>query len=154
MNRETIHEAVGQFIRLDRRHRALIERQVGEMGLHRSQHRMLLYLSRQKQTPSQAELARFLEISPPAVATALKRLEVEGYIRRSCSKQDSRNNIITVTDKGRAVLEDTRCRFDEVDGAMFAGFEEDEVEAFCDFIRRLEQNLKNYETRCGHEKMV
>ena len=86
--KEKIHTAVGQFLRLDRMHRAAIERQVGEIGLHRSQHRLLMFLNRHEQTPSQAELARFLEISPPAVTNSLKRLETEGYICRECSKED------------------------------------------------------------------
>jgi len=148
MNKEQIHEAVGQLLRLDRHHRCIIERQVGEMGLHRSQHRMLAYLSRHEQTPSQAELARFLEISPPAVANTLKRLEFEGYISRACSETDSRNNIITVTDKGRAVLEDTRVRFDSVDGAMFEGISDEEAANFLSIIARLHQNLMDYEERC------
>lgn len=148
MDRETIHSAVGKLLRLDRQHRTLIERQVGEMGLHRSQHRMLVYLSRHEQTPSQAELARFLEISPPAVATTLKRLETEGYIRRTCSKEDSRNNVITVTDKGHSVLRDTRQRFDEVDDAMLDGLGESEVMALAELIERMSNNLKDYEKRC------
>lgn len=148
MNKEQIHRAVGQLLRLDRHHRCIIERQVGEMGLHRSQHRVLLYLNRHRETPSQAELARFLEISPPAVANTLKRLEAEGYIRRTCSKTDSRNNVITITDKGRAVLEDTRQRFDSVDAAMFAGISDEETECFLDIVDRLQSNLKDFEERC------
>ncbi len=146
--KEKIHGAVGQFMRLDRLHRAAIERQVGEMGLHRSQHRMLMYLNRHEQTPSQAELARFLEISAPAVACSLKRLEAEGYIRRECSKEDSRNNVIRITEKGRAVLCDTRHRFDEVDGAMMGGLDEGEIELFCTLTEKMYNNLKTYEEEC------
>ena len=150
-HKEKIHSAVGQFMRLDRLHRAAIERQVGEMGLHRSQHRLLLYLNRHEQTPSQAQLARFLEISAPAVACSLKRLETEGYIDRECSKEDSRNNVIRITDKGRAVLEDTRHRFDEVDGAMMGGLSDKEVELFCALTDKMYNNLKAFEKR-GEDK--
>lgn len=147
-HKEKIHSAVGQFMRLDRLHRAAIERQVGEMGLHRSQHRLLLYLNRHEQTPSQAELARFLEISPPAVACSLKRLEAEGYICRECSKEDMRNNVIRITDKGRGVLLDTRHRFDEVDGAMMGGLTDSEIQLFCALTEKMYNNLKTYEKRC------
>lgn len=149
--KENIHSAVSQFIRLDRLHRAAIERQVGEIGLHRSQHRLLMYLNRHEQTPSQAELARFLEISPPAVTNSLKRLETEGYIRRECSKEDSRNNIIRITDKGRTVLCDTRCRFNEVDQAMLGGLSDSEIELFCSLTEKMYNNLKSYEERSRKE---
>ncbi len=145
IKQDKIHSAVGQFLRLDRLHRCAIERQVGEMGLHRSQHRLLMYLNRTQTTPSQAELARFLEISPPAVTATLKRLEAEGYIRRECSKEDSRNNVIHITDKGRDVLSDTRSRFSEVDRAMLRDLSDEDIEIFCRLTDQMYRNLKNYE---------
>lgn len=148
MNQQKIHQALEQFIRLDRMHRAAIERQVGEMGLYRSQHRLLMYLSREKVMPSQRELADFLGISAPAVASTLKRLEAEGYIHRTSSKEDLRNNIITITDKGRAVLEDTRQRFDAVDRAMFEDISEAQLESFAALLGKMQTNLKNFDGRC------
>ena len=148
MNQQKIRKALDQFMRVDRLHHAAIQRQVGEMGLHRSQHRMLMYLSREKAMPSQRELADFLEISPPAVASTLKRLEAEGYIQRTSSKEDSRNNIITITDKGRAVLEDTHQRFDAVDRTMFEGVSEAELESFTALLDKIQTNLQNFDGRC------
>ncbi len=144
-SQDKIQSAVGQFIRLDRLHRSAIERQVGEMGLHRSQHRLLMYLNRSQKTLSQAELARLLEVSAPAVTATLKRLEAEGYILRECSKEDSRNNVIQITDKGRAVLDDTRSRFSAVDRAMLKGLSDKDIEMFCTLTDKMYQNLKNYE---------
>lgn len=144
-SQDKIQRAVGQFIRLDRLHRSAIERQVGEMGLHRSQHRLLIHLSRSQKALSQAELARLLEVSPPAVTATLKRLEAEGYIKRECSKEDGRNNVTRITDKGRAVLDDTRSRFSAVDRAMLQGLGDEEIEMFCSLTDRMYQNLKNYE---------
>ena len=151
VTKDKIHTAVGQFIRLDRLHRAAIDRQVGEIGLHRSQHRLLMYLNRHEQTPSQAELARFLEISPPAVTNSLKRLETEGYIGRECSKEDGRNNVIRITEKGRSVLNDTRHRFSEVDKAMLGELSEDEIETFCALTEKMYDNLKTFEERSRKE---
>ncbi len=145
MNKEKIHGAVHGFLRLDRLHRNAIERQVGEMGLHRSQHRMLMMLSRCEEIPSQAELARRLEISPPAVAGALSRLEKEGYILRAEDTQDCRNRKVRLTEKGRAVLESTRLRFDGVDRAMLAGISEEELTLFTELLKRMQYNLECYE---------
>ena len=145
MDREKIHGAVHLMLHLDRMHRAAIERQVGEMGLHRSQHRMLMVLARSEEMPSQAELARRMDISPPAVANTLARLEKEGYIRRAEDSRDSRNHKVYLTDKGRNILESTKVRFDSVDRAMFAQVSEQELEQFTGLLARMQQNLKTFE---------
>ena len=152
MDQSKIHEAVHRFIRLDRMHRRAIEREVGEMGLHRSQHRLLMTLSHGEEMPSQAELARRLDISPPAVAGALGRLEKGGYILRTEDKEDGRNHKVRLTEKGESILKSTRQRFDSVDRTMFEGIGEQELKMFCDLVDRMGQNLAEKEKT--HETMV
>ncbi len=145
MNRETIHQAIHRFLRLDRLHRQAIEQQVGEMGLHRSQHRLLMMLAREEEMPSQAELARRLEISPPAVTGLLTRLEKDGYITRTEDARDSRNHKVLITPKGREILAGTRVRFDAVDRAMMAGISEEELLFFTEILGRMQENLQRKE---------
>ncbi len=142
MDAQKIREAVHRLLSLDRAHRRAIEKQVGEMGLHRSQHRLLMKLSRSEEMPSQAELARRLEISPPAVATALKRLEKEGYIVRQDDQNDCRNQKVRLTEKGREILLCTCKRFEGVDREMLCGISEAELEMFCDIAARMQHNLE------------
>ncbi len=145
MEKEIIHKAVHRFLRLDRLHRAAIGHQVGEMGLHRSQHRLLMVLSHSEEMPSQAELARRLEISPPAVTGLLTRLEKDGYIRRLGDAKDNRNHKVVITDKGREILTATKVRFDAVDSAMMKGIKQEEVLLFTDLLQRMQYNLETYE---------
>lgn len=145
MNEEKIHGAIHRFLRLDRLHRQAIERQVGEMGLHRSQHRLLMVLSRSEEMPTQAELARRLEISPPAVTGLLQRLEKDGYILRKDDRKDGRNHKVILTEKGRGILESTRLRFDGVDRAMMQGISEEELQTFADLLERMQGNLERFE---------
>ena len=70
-------------------HRRTLEQLVGETGLHRGQHRMLMTLS-EYEFGSQTELANGLEISAATVAVSLKKLEKGGYIRKTVKVSSDR----------------------------------------------------------------
>ena len=130
--------AVGLFIRVMRRHHACVERRIGDLGIHHSQHRMLMQLAkREGERPSQKELAEAMGISPAAVTVTLKKLEKEGYICRSMTDEDNRRNEIRITEKGRTKVAESRVIFESVDTAMFEGFTEDEMETLIRFMERI-----------------
>ena len=134
--------AVSLLIRNMRRHHALVERRSCDLGIHHSQHRMLIALAkRQDNVPSQKELAEILGISAAAVTSTLKRLEKEGYITRSMTDEDNRKNEIRITEKGLSKADETRTAFEATDRAMFAGFTPEELEQFMAFMERLDRNL-------------
>ena len=111
--------AVGLLIRNMRRHHALVERRTCDLGIHHSQHRMLIALAkRQDNVPSQKELAEILGISAAAVTATLKKLEKEGYITRSMTDEDNRKNEIRITDMGISKLMEGRAIFES------SGYEE------------------------------
>ena len=116
-------------------------------GIHRSQHRMLMYLSKCKTTPSQKDLAKHFGISPAAVAVSLKKLESDGYIKREkCSERsDSRYNEIKITELGRKVVSESCKYFRHVDSQAFKGFSDEELDVFADLLERVQENLKNIE---------
>ena len=135
---ETIHFLLSTA----RLHHALFERLIGKYNLHRSQHRMLMYLSGQEQIPSQKQIADQFEISPAAVAVTLKKLESNGFIERVTSKSDNRFNEIRITEKGRDVVEKTIAYFSYIDDALFRDFSKDEVLQLRELVRRTSDNLK------------
>lgn len=134
--------AVGLLIRIMRRHHALVERRIGDLGVHHSQHRMLMQLAkRQEDTPSQKELAEIMGISPAAVTTTLKKLEKEGYITRSMTDEDNRKNEIRITDKGLAKVMESRTVFESSDRTLFEGFSDGELATLLSFMERIDRNL-------------
>ncbi len=135
--------AVHNIIRVMRRHHACIERRVADLGIHHSQHRLLLHLARFECIPSQKEIAETMGISPAAVAATLKRLEREGYIARSVPGEDNRRNEIRITERGLEKVVESREMFESVDRATFAGFSEEEMHTLLDFLARIDQNLDN-----------
>ena len=76
-------KAVGLLHRVMRRHHALVERRTCDLGIHHSQHRMLMTLARrQEDTPSQKELAKRLGISRASLYRAFEAMEEAGLISR------------------------------------------------------------------------
>ena len=74
-------EVCGMFMKTDRLHRKAFEGLVSRLGIHRSQHIMLMHLAKDEGT-SQKALAEHLQISDAAVAVTIKKLEAgEGCVR-------------------------------------------------------------------------
>lgn len=139
---DSLHmNAVRRLIRASRRHHACIERRIGDLGVHHSQHRMLMHLARCTETPSQKEIAEVMGVSPAAVATTLKRLEREGYISRNVTDGDNRRHEIRITEKGLSKVVESREIFESVDRALFEGFSDEELETFVSMLARVDANL-------------
>ncbi len=142
-----LQKTIFTFIATDKLHRRAIERWATEAGMHRSQHRMLMYLSCCKTIPSQKDLATHFDISPAAVAVTLKKLESDGYIERGkCScRQDSRFNEIKITERGREATLQSRKHFKHIDELALKDFSDDELEEFIKLLCRMQENLRSCE---------
>jgi len=130
-----------KLIDTNRRHRAATERIVDEIGLHRGQHQLLMYLSQHDQFLSQKQIADDFQISPAAVATGLKKLEKDGYITRCAHPDDNRYNTIRVTEKGLDIVKKSCECFDRIDRAMFNGLTDEEISVYANLMDRLQENL-------------
>lgn len=133
---------IKQFVKADRLHRQAVEASVtAQTGLHRSQHMLLMRLSRGC-IPSQKQLAKDLSVSPAAIAVALKKLETDGYIARDADADDCRCNRITLTEQGQAAVMQTRALFASIDHAMVQDFDDAELDALLRALEKIEQNLQ------------
>ena len=139
---EAVHRTIHDFMYTDRLHRAAIERAISTLGIHRSQHRMLVHLWRAGGELSQGALAKELDISPAAVAVTLGKLERAGYIRRVSDSADGRRKTIAVTPEGEELLRVSRSAFDEVDLAMFSALSDEELTLLSSILGRLQRTLK------------
>lgn len=140
------HNIICSFIKIDSKHRKAIEEQASKFGIHRSQHRMLMYLSNQNNDITQKEISQSLEISPAAVTATLKKLENAELIYRESIKEDNRSNRIIISDKGRKIVEQSRKSFMNIDILTFAGLSSDELSKLKELLDKIENNLneRNY----------
>ncbi|MCM1126457.1 MAG: MarR family transcriptional regulator [Lachnospiraceae bacterium] len=137
------HQVVNLFIRSDQVIRSSIECGVKDTGLHRSQHRILMILGKHPDC-SQTMLARKLEVSPAAVAVALKKLEKSGYIERQSVESDNRMNHVVVTPKGMEAIRVSCAYFQEVENVLLDGFSEEDLDILERFLKKVIQNGENY----------
>ncbi len=141
-----LSEAIHLYMKNMRLHRCVISKTAGRFDIPHAQHRMLMRLSKEENL-SQKQLADFFEISPAAVAVALKKLEVGGYILRRSSEGDNRVNEIEITEKGQQVIKATHHSFSEIDSSMFDGLTLQELESYNTLMRKIETNLHNIEQK-------
>lgn len=138
---EKIHETVDRMLEMDRIHRTVCDRELSQIGLYRSQHRMLMHLHFHGGVASQRELARELNISPAVVNVTLHKLEAEGYIVRLPTETDRRMTGIELTVLGKEIVNQTHSILDRVDAEMLRGFSDEELAMATSFFRRMKENL-------------
>ena len=141
MSETKLSRAINMMIKTDHMHKALIDSRVGVLGIHRTQHRILMHLARYDSLPSQKELAKYLDVTPAAVTGALKKIEQEGYVERTLG-HDNRYNELRITEKGRDLVDKTRLIFGQADASMFDGFSDDELDLYISCLERLQANMR------------
>lgn len=125
----------------DRAHRKLFEKHAVEaFGIHRSQHMMLMFISRNDNL-SQRQIAEHFNISPAAVAVTMKKLESSGLVIRNASEGDNRRNDICISEKGMQIIDGTRHILGAIDRLMFKDFSNEEIELLFNLSQRMYDNL-------------
>ena len=144
-------QAVKLLILTDRLHRAAIEAQVEKLGIHRSQHFVLMGLAHKDGQITQKDISDMLDISPAAVTVTLKKLEKSGLIERQTPDNDARTKIIKLTAAGAETVKKTHELFQQVDDAMCGGMTESELDALCGSLTKMTENLKasGHNDPCG-----
>lgn len=86
---------------------------------------------------SLTEIGRYLAVSKGAVSQMLGSLEKKGYINREIDRSNRRNLIVTLTPKGREVLEQQyrifNCKLERIIGQLG----EDDVEQMIRIVNRM-----------------
>ena len=108
------------FRRTDRQLRRCIEKKVNHTGVYQSQHRLLMHLNHHPNC---------------------SQVESGGYITRETTESDNRTHRVTITPKGRSVIERSEQMFWETEKAMFEGFSEEEMQSLQQFFERIYENL-------------
>ncbi len=143
-----ISRAIEIMIKTERLHKHLIDTNASTIGMHRTQHIILMHIDRNKRIESQKSLAERMGITPAAITGALQKLEASGYIKRIVGC-DNRYNEIEITEEGRAIVEKTKHLFDLSDRELFNGFTPEELEGYICYINKIYKNIeKQLESFC------
>ena len=148
---ELMRLALHRFRRADSMLRRCLERKVSHTGVYPTQHRILMALGHEPGI-SQVELAEKFEVSGAAITGSLKKLEKGGYITRDVNREDNRSNQVSVTEKGRLVIEESIEMFHETDQRFFRGFSDEEVCRFLEYMERICENVTEENGKTEYEK--
>ena len=129
------------MILTDRLHRKECEKRFAALNIHRSQHMMLMTLARLGDGISQKALAEEMHISTAAVAKSLKKLECDKMIARNASTDDARQNELTITEKGKAIVEESHRIMRSIDTDAASALSDDELDTFCSLIEKVHSTL-------------
>lgn len=121
-------------------HRLQIHKAANANGLYFGQPPILETI-KEHNNCTQKQLADILQVSPPSIATSIKRLQKQEFVQKIVDEDDLRCTHIVITEKGMKCCEKFKKSFDEVDRQMFKGFSETECEEFYNYIERLITNL-------------
>ena len=87
-----------------------------------------------------------MEMSMPAVSQFLRTLEEKGMILRQISQKDRRVTLITVTDKGRAILLESQAQFDRMLDRLIQRYGREQMESLTVMIKRLASVMQELRT--------
>jgi len=143
-NKNSNKEIIHQLISFAMKYRKIMQYYLEETGVYQAQHRLLMEISRNPNV-SQKEIAGIMGISPATIAVSLKKLEKGNYINKEMDEGDNRLNQITITEKGRKVVEQSKQIFESTERKVLEGFTEDEKFALLHLLQKLNANLDKME---------
>ena len=141
---DQLRQTIDLMIHSMRLHHRVVERRIEGLGVHHSQHRLLMRLSRMGRSASQKEIAAALDVSPACVARMLKPLNAAGLIEKA-GGADGRCNQISISPDGERLVEDSLAVFRSIDAQMFEGISGEALAALGGVLRRVQENLINME---------
>ena len=123
-------------------HKSIIENKLAseKLDIYPAQHKLLMQLAFDNSI-SQKELAARLQVSQATVAVSLKKLVKEGYVEKQNQEDDNRFNVITITEKGKGIIERSVKIFDNIDENMLRGFSDEEINTLFSLLKRVSNNL-------------
>ncbi len=96
---------------------------------------------------TQKDVADFMQVSPPSIATSVKRMQKAGLLEKVSNERDLRCNRLSLTEEGERAVTACKAGFDAVTLQMLDGFSSEEREALSSYIGRMIRNLSTEEYR-------
>lgn len=125
-----------------RRLRGRERRRVG--GLRDAQYTLLFGLCEHTELPS-SELAHLADLSPASATEMLDELVEAGLVRRVRSERDRRVVLVSLSEPGRALVEEHRARFEPRWRAAFAEFSEEEIQTAVAVLDRMRAVFEEFD---------
>ena len=128
--------------------RASMDARMSRYEMTPAQSHVLMYLCLHGKQAPQCEVTAHLRVKPSTANGVLDRMVDKGLVERSVSGSDARRRLITITEKGLALQEQSRRSFQEVEEVIVRGLTAEEVDTFRSLLDRITRNLEEDQTAC------
>jgi MarR family transcriptional regulator, organic hydroperoxide resistance regulator len=135
---EQLRLAMGELFGAERRLRGREQQQ--PRGLTHSQLRALIVLEKSVEVAA-GELAKSADLNPASVTAMLDQLEANGIVERRRDSQDRRVCLVSLTARGRAIVEDKRRHWQALWDEQFGDLSEQELMAAVRVMRTMTKML-------------
>ncbi len=123
-----------------RRMRTFSERAFASSGLGFPEQLVIMHLAAYGSS-NQESIASALDIDRGAITKTMGKLEAKGLVAREVNSANRREKIITLTDEAMHVIEQMKVVYEDLQGVLFKGFEEEEVETLTTNLSKVAGNL-------------
>lgn len=117
----------GVFVQENRLH-AILDRNLN--GITTKQWLLLVVSSSLPNPPDLTTLGKILGCSRQNIKKLALSLEKEGFIKLTPSLSDKRSLWVSILDKGKTIIEDSKEMEDKVYGSLFRDFSEDDISEY------------------------
>jgi len=135
---EDLRVATGELFGAERRLRG---REGGSSDLTHSQLRALVALHHADEVTA-GQLAKQADLNPASVTAMLDTLQERGIIERRRTEEDRRVCLVSLTDRGRAVLDERRTRWQALWAEHLGALPEEDIEVALGVIRTITRLLE------------
>lgn len=140
-------ESIGKYISILYRSGAIyLNKSFDKYNIGSGQYSFLIFLSHSEGV-TQEEMSCKLSIDKGTTAKALKKLEEEGYVKRSVDEKDKRAHRVYLTDEGRNIIDDVFEVLYNWNNILTADFTEEEKELALKLLQRMIENKNKKQTK-------
>ncbi len=130
------------IFRVHQSYRNTIRPTMQEIGISSGQPKILLYV-RDHENCRLKDVASFCDIKPATTSRIIDKMLEEGFLTKTSPKDDRRAMCLQITAQGRQALQSWIACCKKVEEKMLRGFEEEEREAFFNYLNRAYENLND-----------
>lgn len=139
-------ENMDTFSVIMRYSRSFLEKRLKQYDINYNEQIIIMYISKNVNT-NQDSIAKNFMTDKGTVAKTIKKLEDKGFILRKENPSNKRENIITLSAKGREVINHMNTLLTEWQEIVFKDFDEEEIDQMKKLKGKILKNIASEEDR-------
>ena len=102
----------------------------------------ILYILWNNNNLSIKQISKFTKLAKTTLTAMLERMELQGLIKRTISKEDKREIIVSLTDKAKELKENYLDVSKQMEKIFYKNFTDKQIENFVNTLKKIIENLE------------